>query len=393
MQRPMAIFSPVDLLMLDGIDDIERLRGASNPFWNRKRFEITWSLPVMSGLVDAPRVIVEKMRPATREELAIYHHPSYIETVELFGNMGSAFSSRFGLDTDECPVFQNMHIYAAYPVGATIDATMGVAENKFERAMSFYGGLHHATESKAAGFCYYNDCVVAIKKYQQKFPGKRVLYLDTDVHHGDGCQEAFYQNKDVLKISTHELSLGFFPGTGRTEEIGIGEGRGYSVNIPLPPLTDDFEFWRIFEDVVVPIWGAYCPDLVLWDVGADAHNADPLADLMLTIDTYERMAKTVKQLIHRGNSRLVVVGGGGYDPVATARVWTVVFAEITDQPLPPELPREWTRLCERYGHPVERDWWTDRPLKINSRQEHSIRRAIDETLQQIHELVFPVFGL
>ncbi len=393
MRRPTAIFSPLKLLSMDGMDDIERMKGTPNPFWNRRRFEITWSLPVMCGLLDTPSVVVENMRPATRAELELYHHPSYIETVELFGNMGSAFSSRFGLDTEECPVFRDMHLYAAYPVGASIDATMGVAENRFENAMSFYGGLHHALESKAAGFCYYNDCVIAIKRYQMQFPGKRVLYLDTDVHHGDGCQAAFYSNKDVLKISTHELSIGFFPGTGRTEEIGIGEGRGYSINLPLPPLTDDFGFWCVFEDVIVPIWSAYRPDLIFWDIGADAHMADPLADLMLTIDTYERMVKMVKQLTHRGGSKLVIVGGGGYDPVETARVWTIVFAEIANLTLPPELPREWIRLCEKYGCPVKRDGWTDRPTRVGVEHEQAVQRTIDETIKQVQELVFPTFGL
>ncbi|NWF94889.1 MAG: acetoin utilization protein AcuC [Candidatus Thorarchaeota archaeon] len=393
MEATTAVFSPEEMMKLDGIDHLHRMSAVPNPFWNRARFEITWALPSMCGLLDRPAVTVAPMRIASRDELRIYHDISYIETIELFGNLGNAFSSRFGLDTDACPVFQDFHLYAAYPVGASIDSVMGVATGRFKNAVSFYGGLHHATESRASGFCYYNDCVIAIKKYRAMFPDKRVLYLDTDVHHGDGTQQAFYVDRNVLTISTHEFSLGFFPGTGQSDEIGYGDGKGYSVNIPLPPLTDDFEFWRAFEDVIVPIWSAYKPDLVFWDVGADCHQGDPLADLMLTNDTYVRMAKTAKKLTHRHGSGLVITGGGGYNPVSTAKVWTLVLAEIAGLSLPPELPREWIDLCARHGYVVDRDCWTDRPHRVSCEHESNIRRAVDEAISAAKTQFFPVFGL
>jgi acetoin utilization protein AcuC len=347
----------------------------------------------MSGILESPRISVQPMRKATREELLLYHDPAYIETLELFGNMGTAFSSRFGLDTDECPIFPGVDQYASYIVGATIDAMMGVAEGKYEDAVSFFGGLHHATESQASGFCYYNDCVVAIKKYQEKYPGKKVLYLDTDAHHGDGTQSAFYHDPNVLTISLHELSMGFYPGTGRPEEVGIGEGKGYSVNIPLPPLTDDVEWWRAFEDVVVPIWLAYKPDFVFWEVGADGYMNDPLTDLMLTYDTYQRMSKTVRQLVHLGTRKLVVTGGGGYNSVAAAKIWTIILADIADIALPPTIPAEWIELCQKHGLQVRRGGWTSRPFRMPSDQYPKIRRAVDDTIAKVKELIFPTFGL
>ena len=347
----------------------------------------------MSGLIKSDRISLHQMRLATREELGLYHDPSYIETLELFGNMGSAFSSRFGLDTDECPVFHQVDKYASYPVGATIDAVMGVADGKFEDAMSIIGGFHHAYSSNAGGFCYLNDTVVAIKKFQEKYPGKKVLYLDTDVHHGDATQEAFYHDPSVLTISTHELSMGFFPGTGRPEEIGIGEGKGYSVNIPLPPLTDDFEYWKAFEELVVPIWLAYKPDLVFWNAGADAHMDDPLSDLLLNLDTYYRLSKTVRQLAHLGNKKLVIVGGGGYHPVAAARVWTVLLADLADIALPPLVPAQWIELCHSHGFEVKRGGWTDRPQRMYAEHESKVKRAVDETIEKVKELIFPTFGL
>ena len=393
MSELTAVFDPKAILDLDGIDELDRMRTEPNPYWNRARLEVTWKLPVMSGLLDSPRISIQPMRLATREELLLFHDPSYIETLELFGNMGTAFSARFGLDTDECPIFPGVDKYASYVVGATIDAVMGVADGRFEDAVSFFGGLHHATESQASGFCYYNDCVIALKKYQEKYPEKKVLYLDTDAHHGDGVQHAFYNDPKVLTISLHELSMGFFPGTGRVEENGIGEGKGYSVNIPLPPLTDDVEWWRAFEDVVVPIWLAYKPDFVFWEVGADGYMNDPLTDLMLTYDTYQRMSKTVRQLVHLGTRKLVVTGGGGYNAVAAAKIWTILLADIADIALPPTIPAEWIELCQKHGFQVKRGGWTSRPFRMPSDQYPKIRRAVDDTIEKVKSLIFPTFGL
>jgi acetoin utilization protein AcuC len=388
-----ALYSSEKLLALDGIDELERMKVVANPFWNRARLDVTWNLPVMAGLTENSNISVQQMREATRDELLIFHDLSFVETLDLFGNTGSAFSARFGFDTDECPVFPGVHKYARLPVGGVIDATMGVADGKFKNAMSFAGGFHHATESQAAGFCYLNDAAVAIKLYKKLNPGKRVLYLDTDAHHGDGTQKAFYEDPDVLTISLHERSMGFFPGTGRSEEMGIGQGKGYSVNIALPPLTDDFEYWKAFEDVAIPIWSAYKPDLVFWDVGADAHVGDPLADLMLTNDTYYRMTMTVRQLVHQGCRKLVVVGGGGYNPVTTAKVWTIVLAGLADIALPPVIPNEWLELIKKYDLKMRRDGWTDRPTRIDEEHYPKVRRAVDDAINKVRKLIFPVFGL
>lgn len=393
MSTPTLFFDPTNLLNLDGIDHLESIRPTPNPFWNRARLELAWKLPVMAGITDSDRIALHPMRLATREELEIFHDRSYIETIELFSNQGTAFASRFGLDSEECPVFREMDKYASYPVGSTIDGTLAVAEGEFETAFSLFGGFHHALESQAGGFCYYNDCVIALKRFRKEYPEKKVLYLDTDVHHGNGTQQAFYNDSNVLTISMHELSLGFYPGTGRPEENGAGDGEGYSVNIPLPPLTDDYDFWRAFEELIVPIWLEYKPDLVFWEVGADGHKEDPLADMMLTLDTYRRLALTVKQLVNLGTKKLVAVGGGGYNPVVTAKVWTILLSDLAGAPLPPLLPAEWIELCRSYDQEVKRGGWTDRPTKRNCDNEPNISRAVDDTIQKVKDLIFPVFNL
>jgi len=388
-----ALYDASVLLHMDGFDDLERSNPEPNPFWNRARFEVAWALPEMAGLLKDGRISLQPMRLATREELLLFHDVSYIETIELFGNSGVAFSSRFGLDTPECPVFQDMHKYVSYPVGAVIDATLAVAEGRFKNAMSFIGGFHHAFESKATGFCYYNDCVIAIKKFKKLYPGKRVLYLDTDVHHGDGTQAAFYDDPEVLTISMHELSMSFFPGTGRPEEMGIGEGKGYSVNIPLPPLTDDGHFLWAFDDVVKPLWYSFKPDLVFWNVGADAHHGDPLADLMLTYSSYGILARKVLKMVNKGNGKLVAVGGGGYNPISAAIVWTAVLSVISGVDIPSEYPEDWIELCQSHGLTVPREDWIDGPTIMNDIHLPGIRRTVSESIEKIKKLVFPIHGL
>ncbi|MCF2138407.1 MAG: acetoin utilization protein AcuC [Candidatus Thorarchaeota archaeon] len=388
-----ALYDPEKILVLDGMDEIERAEDAPNPFWNRTRFDITWNLPQMAGLTDASNIVIEQMRLATNEELTLFHDRSYVETLDLFGNMGAAFSTRFGLPSPECPIFSNVNEYARYTVGATIDAVLGVAEGRFKNAMSFYGGFHHALPSKGAGFCYLNDCVVAIKVLKQRHPNMNVLYLDTDVHHGDGVQAAFYDDPSVLTISMHEKSMGFFPMSGGAEEIGVGEGKGYSVNIPLPPLTDDVEYARAFEEIVLPLWENYRPDLVFWNVGADAHMNDPLADLTLTLDTYQRLSRTVREMVHLHKQKLVLVGGGGYDPVTTARVWSLILADVSGQCLPSTVPVEWAKLCEQRGFKVTRLGWTDRPPRIDASHLSKIRVAVDRAIDTVKELVFPIHDL
>jgi acetoin utilization protein AcuC len=191
----------------------------------------------------------------------------------------------------------------------------------------------------------------------------------------------------------HEQSMGFFPGTGRVEEAGVGDGKGYSINIPLPPLTGDVEFWTAFEELVVPIWLAFKPHFVFWNVGADGHMNDPLADLMLTLDTYRRLSMTVRQLVHLGTRKLVILGGGGYDPVTAAKVWTIVLADLADIALPPILPAKWIELCRKYGYDVTRGGWSDRPLRTDDAHYPKIRRAVDETIEKVKESIFPTFGL
>ncbi len=146
--------------------------------------------------------------------------------------------------------------------------------------------------SKASGFCYVNDPVVGISKLLHK--GKRVVYLDIDAHHGDGVQWAFYGTHQVLTISLHETGYTLFPGTGFENEIGEGEGEGYSVNVPFLPYTDDEIYLWAFEEVVPPLIDAFQPDLVVTQLGVDTFYNDPLTKLNLSIHCFEKVVRRIK---------------------------------------------------------------------------------------------------
>jgi acetoin utilization deacetylase AcuC-like enzyme len=149
----------------------------------------------------------------------------------------------------------------------------------------------------------------------------------------------------------------------------------------------------VFEDAIVPLWLAYSPDFVFWDVGADAHMLDPLADLMLTNDTYNRMSKTVRQLVELSDGKLAVVGGGGYNPVSTAKIWTMVLADIAQVPLPSTLPAEWIRLCQDFDLEIKRGGWTDRPFRTEEETFVNIHRAVTDSISKVQDLLFPIHGI
>ena len=143
---------------------------------------------------------------------------------------------------------------------------------------------------RASGFCYVNDAVLAIMRLRQR--GLRVAYVDIDAHHGDGVQFAFYDDPNVLTVSTHERGDRLFPGTGFVAEMGEGAGRGYSVNLPLQPFTDDAVYLAAFEAVVPPLAGAFKPDALVIQLGIDSHRTDPLTHLALTVQGFAAARET-----------------------------------------------------------------------------------------------------
>ncbi len=262
-------------------------------------------------------------RPADRSVLEKFHTAQYLETLKRAGEGEFDYNMLgMGLGTGDCPVFEGVYDHGVWAAGATVTAAKEIIAGKAHIAFNPSGGLHHARQGKASGFCYVNDVVLGCMTLAEA--GKKVLYLDVDVHHGDGVQEAFYDRNDVMTISFHQNGRTLFPGTGFPEDTGVGRGKGYSVNVPLPTGTYDEAYMKAFEVVVLPLIGAYNPDCFVMEIGADGLADDPLANLDLTNNVY---ADIIEELL-KFDKPILAVGGGGYNIENTVRAWSLAWAVL-----------------------------------------------------------------
>lgn len=294
--------------------------------------------------------------PATQADLALAHTPAYIETVCTLsaGTGDRSRAAAAGLGEGDTPAFTGMHEAAALLAGGTLTAARAVMRGEADHAFNPGGGMHHALRDRASGFCIYNDLAVAIAAVVQEHEAK-VLYLDFDVHHGDGVQAAFYDDPRVLTVSFHETGRFLFPGTGTVLELGTRAGLGYSVNVPLAAFTQDESWLAAVESLVPGLAERFRPDLIVSQFGCDGHAWDGQAHLRLTTAAYARAARLVHQLAHTHcGGRWVATGGGGYDPVRVVpRAWALVWAELACRRVPERLPAGWVaRWAPRANGPM-----------------------------------------
>ena len=283
-------------------------------------------LGVLPPVVSAPA--------ATRTQLETVHDSAYIDAVER----GHA-APRWGLGTDDDPVFKGMHAASAKIAGASIEAARRVATGEALHAANVTGGLHHAMPDHASGFCIYNDVALAIRTLLDH-GYERIAYVDVDVHHGDGVERIFWNDPRVLTISIHETGQMLFPGTGFARDVGGPEAEGYAVNVALPPGTGDSGWLRAFHAVVPPLLEAFEPQILVSQHGCDSHSADPLAHLELSVDGQRASYAAIHQLAHRHcHGRWVALGGGGYSVVGVVpRAWTHLLALVSGIDLEPSTP-------------------------------------------------------
>jgi acetoin utilization protein AcuC len=316
--------------------------GAGHPF-DPLRLRLTLDLMADCQLLDAPHHLLPPRR-ATDAEIATVHSPAFIEAVRAAsdGTLTPGMGARFGLGTDDVPIFPGMHDAAATIVGGSLLAADLVMHGDVAHAFNIGGGLHHAMRSLAAGFCVYNDAAIACQHLVSRY-GARVLYIDNDAHHGDGVQEIFYDSPEVLTLSLHETGRYLFPGTGMVHERGRGAGHGYAVNVPLDAFTDDASWIDGFARLVPAIARAFRPDVIVIQNGCDGHFFDPLTDLHATTRTVEHAITMTHALAHElCGGRLIALGGGGYDIWRVVpRAWTLVWAALSDQAVPDAVPQGW----------------------------------------------------
>jgi acetoin utilization protein AcuC len=245
-----------------------------------------------------------------------------------------------------------MYEAAALIAGGSRQAALQVWNGPARHAINIAGGLHHAMGDSAAGFCVFNDVVLAIRTLLAA-GARRVAYVDIDVHHGDGVEAAFYDDPRVLTISMHQDPRTLYPGTGSATDVGSGAGEGAAVNLALPPGTSDDGWLRAFQAVVPGAVTAFAPDVLVTQCGCDTHHEDPLADLALTIDGQRAAYAALHQLAHRvAGGRWLALGGGGYGVLrCVPRSWTHLLAEMTGCPIDPrtEIPPSWSQGLRRRG--------------------------------------------
>ncbi|WP_163971672.1 acetoin utilization protein AcuC [Oceanobacillus halotolerans] len=315
---------------------------SDHPF-NQKRVLLTKDLLEASDILDQTDMI--KPRMATEEELALFHDVPYIEAVKKAskGLLSDKEAMEYGIGTEDTPIFSGMHEASSYLVGATLEAVDAVLESNYDHALNLGGGLHHGFKRKASGFCIYNDGAIAINYIRQKY-NLRVLYVDTDAHHGDGVQWAFYDDPNVCTFSIHETGRYLFPGTGNVNERGIKEGHGYTFNLPIDAFTEDESFIQLYKSAFEEITSFFQPDVIVTQNGADAHSLDPLTHLCASMQIYEKIPSIAHQLAHTYcNGKWIALGGGGYDiwrvvPRAWAQIWSIMK---TGNKLEGEIPITW----------------------------------------------------
>jgi acetoin utilization protein AcuC len=290
-----------------------------------------------------------------------------------------------GIGTSDCPIFEGMYEYTILAVGASITGAKLILEGKASVAFNPSGGFHHAHAEKAAGFCYINDVALACMVFAGK--KKRVLYLDVDVHCGDGVAAAFYERNDVMTISLHQNPRTLFPGTGFEDEIGTGKGEGYCVNIPLPIGTYDDAYLKAMKEVVYPLIHAFKPDVFVFELGADALAGDPLANLRLTNNVY---VEIIRQLLAFGKP-ILMTGGGGYNVENTVRAWSIGWSTLcgADSELDANMLMGGIMLqTTEWGGGLR-----DRDLPVTSQQRDAVLPALEITLEKLKSLLFPLHGL
>jgi acetoin utilization deacetylase AcuC-like enzyme len=266
--------------------------------------------------------VLPARRRATSAELALVHRPEYVEAI------ASTAGRSLMLDPDTFTGSESYDV-ACHAAGAVLDLVDRVVAREFDHAFAAVRPPgHHAESERAMGFCLFNNVAVAGAYALERHRMERVLVVDWDVHHGNGTQDIFWSDPRVLYMSLHQSP--FYPGTGRFEEVGEGDGRGFTVNIPLPGGFGDDEWTDAFRRVVVPVARAFDPQLVLVSAGFDAHANDPLGGMRVSENGFAAMADSLLEVAREhAEGRLIAVLEGGYDVDALSKSVEAVLGRMS----------------------------------------------------------------
>jgi len=288
---------------------------------------------------------------------------------------------RFNVGED-CPIFDGLWEFCGSYTGGSVGGAQQLINGGYDIALNWAGGLHHGKKHEASGFCYINDCVLAALELL-KFK-HRVLYVDIDIHHGDGVEEAFYTTPRVMTVSFHKYG-DYFPGTGSLEDIGCHSGKGYSVNVPLQNGCDDETFRYIFDKVMELVLSQFQPDAIILQSGADSLSGDRLGCFNLSLDGHSHACRYLRTK----GIPLLAVGGGGYTLRNVPKCWANETGELVGVVLDPQIPER----CKYYSYYAPDHLLmvrTSNMANLNNRQHtEGILKTVTENLR---EFVYPTGG-
>ena len=279
--------------------------------------------------------------PAPDDELAWCHLEAYIEVVKRFSTAPYGPPKAGIAVGGDDPPFPGMHDAAAMVAGGSIRAMEAILRGEVDHAFHPGGGLHHAMPGRASGFCIYDDVALAIARARRD--GLRVLYVDLDVHHGDGVQAIHWDDPGVMTVSVHESGMTLFPGSGFADETGEGVAAGTAVNVPFEAASGERVWLETLRTLLPELAAAFGPDLVVSQHGADSHVWDPLAHLRMTTTAMGEAARLVDAIAHQyAGGRWLATGGGGYDAYRVVpRMWAHVWLAGAHEAVPAETPADW----------------------------------------------------
>ncbi len=327
-------------------------------------------------------------RPATMEELLLFHDREYIETLieaDRCQCVPKGARERFNIGSYENPVSPAMFRGSSLATGSSIQT----AELFLEGYTAFNpaGGMHHAFRDRANGFCFINDPVITIEFLKRRGFGK-ILYLDLDAHHCDGVQDAYYEDDSVYVFSLHQSPEYSFPfKRGFLEERGSGRGRGYNLNVPLPKGLNDTEFLFVLEKSLTYVRDVFDPEVYVLQLGTDPLLEDPLSKFELSNVGFLEAFRLVRDFLGEG----VYLGGGGYHPIALARAWTLIWCDISGREAPQKINPSGRKVLkdvewEEFDDDVDRSYMFE--LLKDPPRGGEVREEIKDLISKVKALVY-----
>ena len=361
--------------------------GLDHPF-KPERATKTYDLCNRYGVMNHPWMTLLEPEPLDPQLLSLFHESTYLALLEEAGRGEVRLEMlERGLGTEDNPIISGIYDWSLRAAGGTHLAMQNLIKGDALVAFNPLGGFHHAMPDHAEGFCYVNDIVIAVLDALNSQPEIRIAYIDLDAHHGNGVQEAFYRDSRVLFISLHETGRTLYPWSGMETEIGEGEGKGFTVNVPLEPGTDDQVYGFIFDAVVPPLLRSFSPDLIVAELGADTLVSDPLTHLKLTNNGYQKAVRGIRDLC----PKILALGGGGYDLYRTARCWTLAWSILNNLTPTDEFAGLVGGMM--FGPEMEVGSLYDRPYHSEKEIRVKALEQAQRVVAYIQKEIFPIHGI